>query len=63
MNKLSTMTDYALVQLYENGTDEAFDVLLGRYSDTVYAYSLFLMKRTDDAEDIFQETFTRAMCH
>ena len=37
MNKLSTMTDYALAQLYENGTDEAFDVLLGRYSDTVYA--------------------------
>ena len=61
MNKLSTMTDYALAQLYENGTDEAFDVLLGRYSDTVYAYSLFLMKRTDDAEDIFQETFTRAI--
>lgn len=61
MNKLCTMTDYTLAQLYENGTDEAFDVLLSRYSDMVYAYILFLVKQTDDADDIFQETFTRAI--
>ena len=30
MNKLSTMTDFALALLSDNGTDEAFDVLLGR---------------------------------
>lgn len=61
MNKLNTMTDHELVALYENGNDSAFDVLLARYQEYVYSYILFLIHKREDADDIFQETFTRAI--
>ena len=58
---LSTSTDYELVELYENGNDNAFDELLQRHQSYVYSYILFLVKEEDKADDIFQETFTRAI--
>jgi RNA polymerase sigma-70 factor (ECF subfamily) len=61
MKNLSTSTDYELVQLYENGNDSAFDELLQRHQSYVYSYILFLVKEKDVADDIFQETFTRAI--
>lgn len=61
MNKLDTMTDYELVNLYENGNDSAFDAILKRHQDYVYSYVMFLVHRSDIADDIFQETFTRAI--
>ena len=61
MKNLSTSTDYELVELYENGNDNAFDELLQRHQSYVYSYILFLVKEEDRADDIFQETFTRAI--
>ena len=61
MNNLNTMTDYELVTLYEQGNDSAFDFLLKRHQDYVYSYITFLVRAEDRAEDIFQETFTRAI--
>ena len=61
MKNLSTCTDYELVQLYENGNDRAFDELLDRHQSYVYSYILFLVKEEDRANDVFQETFTRAI--
>ena len=61
MKNLSTCTDYELVQLYENGNDSAFDEILQRHQAYVYSYILFLVKEEDKADDIFQETFTRAI--
>ncbi len=61
MKKLATLTDHELVQLYEEGNDCAFDALLERYQEYVYSYVLFLTKNSDIADDIFQETFTRAI--
>lgn len=58
---LSTSTDYELVELYENGNDKAFDEILRRHQNYVYSYILFLVKEEDVADDIFQETFTRAI--
>ena len=58
---LSTSTDYELVELYENGNDKAFDEILQRHQNYVYSYILFLVKEEDVADDIFQETFTRAI--
>ena len=58
---LSTCTDYELVELYENGNDKAFDEILQRHQNYVYSYILFLVKEEDVADDIFQETFTRAI--
>ncbi len=61
MKDLSTCTDYELVNLYENGNDNAFDELLQRHQNYVYSYILFLVKEEERADDIFQETFTRAI--
>lgn len=61
MNNLNAMTDHALVLLYEQGKDSAFDVLLSRYQDYVFSYITFLVKRTDAAEDLLQETFIKAV--
>lgn len=58
---LSTSTDYELVELYENGNDKAFDEILQRHQNYVYSYILFLVKEENVADDIFQETFTRAI--
>ena len=61
MNELSAMTDHELVELYENGNDSAFDILLGRHQAYIYSYILFLVKDTDVANDFFQDTFSRAI--
>ena len=61
MNDLSAMTDHELVQLYENGNDSAFDVLLERHQAYIYSYILFLVKDSDVANDFFQDTFSRAI--
>ena len=61
MKNISTSTDYELVELYENGNDNAFDELLQRHQNYVYSYILFLVKEEERADDIFQETFTRAI--
>ncbi len=61
MNDLNTMTDYELVTLYEQGNDSAFDIILKRYQDYVFSYITFLVRSEDLAEDLFQETFTRAI--
>ena len=61
MNNLSAMTDHELVELYENGNDCAFDILLGRHQAYIYSYILFLVKDSDVANDFFQDTFSRAI--
>lgn len=61
MKNLNTMTDYELVQLYEQGNDRAFDALLSRHQSYVYSYILFLVHTPSKADDIFQETFARAV--
>lgn len=61
MNDLSAMTDHELVELYEQGNDSAFDILLGRHQAYIYSYILFLVKDTDVANDFFQDTFSRAI--
>lgn len=55
------MTDHELVELYEQGNDSAFDVLLARHQAYIYSYILFLVKDSDAANDFFQDTFSRAI--
>ena len=55
------MTDHELVELYEQGNDSAFDIILERHQSYIYSYILFLVKDSDAANDFFQETFSRAI--
>lgn len=61
MDNLEIMTDEMLVALYAKGTNQAFDILLERYKDKLYSYIYFIVRNEDLAEDIFQETFVKAI--
>ncbi|MBQ0030866.1 MAG: sigma-70 family RNA polymerase sigma factor [Paludibacteraceae bacterium] len=60
-NELSKCTDEMLVQLYAEGNDNAFDVLLMRYKRKVFSYIMTKVKDEDLANDIFQDTFIKAI--
>ncbi|MDD6553740.1 MAG: sigma-70 family RNA polymerase sigma factor [Prevotellaceae bacterium] len=57
MKILEEMTDEQLAMLYVEGNDQAFDVLLQRHQDKIYAYILFVVHNRQMTEDLFQETF------
>jgi len=61
MITLKTMTDEELVECYAQGNSGAFDVLLNRHKDNIYSYIYFIVRNTELAEDIFQETFVKAI--
>lgn len=61
MKNLKQMTDDMLVILYLEGNNSAFDILLERHKDRLYNYIFFLVHSREVAEDIFQETFVKAI--
>jgi RNA polymerase sigma-70 factor (ECF subfamily) len=50
-----------LVKLYAEGNNGAFNVLLERYQDKVFSYILFVVRNQEVADDIFQDTFMKAI--
>lgn len=61
MANFLSMTDEQLVKAYAQGSNEAFDALLKRHQDRVFNYILRIIKNEDLANDIFQETFVKAI--
>lgn len=61
MTQYQTMTDEKLVKAYAEGSNEAFDTLLKRHQDKIYSYILRIIKNEEKANDIFQETFVKAI--
>jgi RNA polymerase sigma-70 factor (ECF subfamily) len=61
MDKLCKFTDEELVKKYSAGDNSAFDTLLSRYQQKLYSYILFQVHDRDVADDIFQETFVKAI--
>lgn len=61
MQTLKKCTDDQLVSQYAKGSNEAFDVLLSRHQSRVFSYIFHIVKNRDLAEDIFQETFVKAI--
>lgn len=59
--EVTKLADKELVQAYANGDNAAFDTLLGRYQQSVFNYILHLVKDQDFANDVFQETFVKAI--
>jgi len=57
MRSVSMMSDANLIQAHRSGDQSAFPVLMSRHQDSVMG---FLVNRVGtDAEDLFQETWTR----
>lgn len=61
MGTLKTMTDEQLVLSYSSGNNSAFDILLARHRQSVFNYIYFTVRNRELAEDIFQETFIKAI--
>lgn len=61
MEDLKVMSDDELVALYSKGENQAFDVLLRRHQSRLYSYIFFIVRNQELAEDIFQETFVKAI--
>ena len=61
MENLKNMTDDVLVKLYLEGNNIAFDTLLERYQDKLFRYIFFLVRSREVTEDLFQETFVKAI--
>ncbi len=58
---LNQLADDTLVKLYEDGNNEAFEVLLLRYKSKVYSYIYLIVRNKELTEDIFQDTFIKAI--
>jgi RNA polymerase sigma-70 factor (ECF subfamily) len=61
MTNLRKMTDEQLVVAYAEGSNSAFDILLNRHRTNVYSYIYFIVRNRELTEDIFQETFVKAI--
>ena len=61
MQKFDKQTDDQLVASYASGNNEAFDALLQRHQSRVYNYIYQMVREKNLAEDIFQETFVKAI--
>ena len=61
MNRLSQMTDEELAMEYVEGNNRAFDELLSRTQTGLFSYIIFIVHNQEVANDIFQETFLKAI--
>ena len=61
MNIYKDKSDEQLISLYVDGKNEAFDELLERHKDRVFMYIYHAVKSEDLANDIFQDTFVKAI--
>ena len=61
MQKFTKLTDEMLVAAYAEGNNEAFDALLKRHEIRIFNYIFNILKNKDVADDIFQETFVKAI--
>ena len=57
------LTDEELMLLVQEGRNQAFDVLVGRYKNKLYTYLCRLLGNRSEAEEFAQEAFVRAYIH
>jgi RNA polymerase sigma factor (sigma-70 family) len=57
----SRFSDSQLVALYQNGNEEAFEMLLHRHKSRIYTAIYLIVKDRYTAEDLLQETFVKAI--
>ncbi|MPM23862.1 RNA polymerase sigma factor CarQ [bioreactor metagenome] len=61
MEVLLSMSDEELVVSYAEGNNCAFEVLLSRHKQSLFSYILYMVRNRDLADDIFQDTFIKAI--
>ncbi len=58
---LHNLDDYVLVQQYIAGDPACIEELINRHKNRVYTYILLIVRNTQLAEDIFQDTFIKVI--
>lgn len=53
------LSDQALIDLYVDGDDKSFEVLVHRHKSKIYTSIILFVKDEELAEDIFQEVFIK----
>ena len=61
MKNFEGVTDESLALLYVQGNNRAFDELLNRSRTKLFTYIMFVVHDHDIADDIFQDTFVKAI--
>ncbi len=61
MQEFSRLTDEQLVAAYAKGDNKSFDTLLRRHQSRLFTYVVTVVRNQDVANDIFQETFVKAI--
>lgn len=57
---LTEQSDFELIDMTLEGQHEAFDVLVNRYSGSIYTLAYRMLRNHDDAADICQDVFLKA---
>jgi len=57
----SKYSDHELVKQFIDGEQSSFELLIKRHKDKVYTYIFLMVKNSQLAEDIFQETFIKVI--
>jgi RNA polymerase sigma-70 factor, ECF subfamily len=58
--ELSSVNDDALVRAAQSGSLEAFEELVGRHRDKIYARAFSMLRNEDEAVDLSQEAWIKA---
>jgi RNA polymerase sigma factor (sigma-70 family) len=61
MNRLSEATDNQLVISFQQGNNNALEVLINRYKDKIFTSIYILVKDKYLAEDLFQDVFIKVI--
>ena len=61
MKNFEGVSDETLALLYVQGNNRAFDELLNRSQEKLFTYIMFVVHDHDIADDIFQDTFVKAI--
>ena len=61
MKQYDGMADETLALLYVGGDNRAFDELLARNQQKLYNYIVFVVRDSELANDVFQETFVKVI--
>ena len=59
--EFNALSDEELAVRYMQGDNKAFDLLLERSQTRLFSYILFIVRNHEVAEDIFQDTFVKAI--
>jgi RNA polymerase sigma-70 factor (ECF subfamily) len=59
MKTINQATDIQLIHAFQDGNQQALEVLINKYKDKIFSSILFLVKDKYLAEDLFQDVFIK----